>query len=40
MYLQRLCKEGTEWPAKLKAREAASTNLLGLTVIAKDEAHR
>lgn len=40
MYLQRLCKGGTEWPAKLKAREAASTSLLGVTVLAKDEAHR
>ena len=40
MCLQRLCKQGTEWPEKLRAREAASVNLLGMVVLAKDEAHR
>ena len=38
--LQRLCRGGTEWPEKLRAKEAASNNLLGLAIIAKDEAHR
>ncbi len=40
MRLQRLCKRGAEWPEKLRAREAASVNLLGMVILAKDEAHR
>ncbi|CAL5218812.1 g540 [Coccomyxa viridis] len=38
--IKSLCKGGVEWPMRLQVREAASVNLLGLTVLAKNEAHR